>query len=226
MKLCTRISIYGTCVILFTTLSGCMAGEPGSTSQIPTSVGPSNQQTITSMVTVEPALTLVTPVSSDLQIPKATFTSSPEREDIAPSYEEIRRNVSIILQRGPTPQPDSTDVQYPPEFIGYHRYLLHMKVVDWEGWIDSSLSPVEDRIDRGTYALEVWREVPNEENQWTALADIQVRHVQEEQVRKLQEWYLVHKGDRWHKVKVSGRIASVDIGARVTLYGGSVEPLK
>jgi hypothetical protein len=212
--------LIGGIIFTLPLLVGC--GSPGSGTPIQSDT-PSptfHQQELVDAVATETSI-------ANIPIPVASVTSSPKREEIAPPYAEIRRNVGIINHRAPTTVPGHTDIYYPPELTGYIFHLQHMRVVDWLGWIDATQSPIEDDLDRGTYNYSVYAEIPTatpRPSRSYTLSEIVLNHVPEEQMKKLGEWQSSRSGERWHRVKLGGWIASVGPGANVTIYGGSIEP--
>ena len=162
--------------------------------------------------------------ASAIHIPTAVFTSLPTRDETAPPYEKIRRDIAVILERAP-----EFELHAPSEFRAYHNHLQHMRVVDWEGWIDGSKLPL-GVIDEELEHYEVFIEIPDErskgEKRSIIFSEIELLSVPGERATKLQEWHAAHKGVRWHKVRFSGRIITVNVGAQIQLYQSTIEPIE
>jgi hypothetical protein len=209
--------LIGGIVVTLPMLVGC--GSPGSGTPIQgqTPSPTFHQQELVDAVATETSI-------ANIPIPVASVTSSPKREDIAPPYAEIRSNVGTINHRATTTEPVS---HCPTELTGYIFHLQHMRVVDWYGWVDSTQNPIEDNQGSGTYFYDVYTEIPTatpRPGRSYTLSEITLRNVPKEQVKRLEEWQSSRSGERWHRVKIGGRITTVNPGAQVTIYGGSIEP--
>jgi hypothetical protein len=161
-----------------------------------------------------------------VQVPTAYVTASPRRDDIAPLYPEIKRHLQAILHRGATPYPASVD-ENNPEFLAYHNYLQHMRVVEWQGWIDKHQKPYPDLWDKDLYTVNVYHEIPTERvgERWR-VSEIRVNHVPLEQIETLEEWLDTQGEGSWHRVSFSGRIGALSIGGSIHIRGGSIAPIK